>query len=161
MPLEFTPFSEDRPVRIYRTNLPHWRQDGCTYFITFRLADSSPQEILDVWQSGTLPYAALFAAQIAIVAVQIWVIARTRRGPQTLSTKARRAVFVIGSTYFSFMVFRLIAGATFANEHSWFDAPVPSTFHLVLAAFAIISAHEPGPTTHTATEQNSRSVSRS
>ena len=50
MPLSFAPFSEHKPLRIYRTNLPHWRQDGCTYFVTFRLADSIPHQILDGWQ---------------------------------------------------------------------------------------------------------------
>jgi REP element-mobilizing transposase RayT len=31
---------------MYRRHLPHWRQDGATYFVTFRLADSIPQEHL-------------------------------------------------------------------------------------------------------------------
>ncbi len=30
--------------------LPHWRQDGATYFVTFRLADSLPQERLEQWR---------------------------------------------------------------------------------------------------------------
>ncbi|MBT8046308.1 MAG: primosomal protein N' [Pontiella sp.] len=30
-------------------NLPHWRQDGTTYFVTFRLGDSLPKEKLDQW----------------------------------------------------------------------------------------------------------------
>jgi REP element-mobilizing transposase RayT len=30
-------------------NLPHWRQEGVTYFVTFRLADSIPQERLAQW----------------------------------------------------------------------------------------------------------------
>ncbi len=40
----FDPFA---PVEIYRRNLPHWRQGGVTYFVTFRLADSLPQEKLE------------------------------------------------------------------------------------------------------------------
>lgn len=32
-----------RPVRIYTRNLPHWRQPGATYFVTFHLADALPQ----------------------------------------------------------------------------------------------------------------------
>lgn len=32
------------PVTMYRRHLPHWRQDGATYFVTFRLADALPQE---------------------------------------------------------------------------------------------------------------------
>ncbi|MCL4871964.1 MAG: Eco57I restriction-modification methylase domain-containing protein [Anaerolineae bacterium] len=34
------------PVDIYERNLPHWRQEGVTYFVTFRLADAIPQEKL-------------------------------------------------------------------------------------------------------------------
>jgi REP element-mobilizing transposase RayT len=30
-------------------NLPHWRQEGVTYFVTFRTADSLPQERLQEW----------------------------------------------------------------------------------------------------------------
>jgi type I restriction enzyme R subunit len=31
----------------YHGHLPHWRQSGCTYFVTFRLADSLPQRVVD------------------------------------------------------------------------------------------------------------------
>ena len=34
-------------VTIYRGKLPHWRQEGVIYFVTFRLADSLPQAKLD------------------------------------------------------------------------------------------------------------------
>ncbi|MCF7816998.1 MAG: cobalamin-dependent protein, partial [Kiritimatiellales bacterium] len=37
----FTPHQEIQQSR--RKNLPHWTQDGCTYFVTFRLADSIAQ----------------------------------------------------------------------------------------------------------------------
>ncbi len=40
----FDPFAS---VEISRRNLPHWRQGGVTYFVTFRLADSLPQEKLE------------------------------------------------------------------------------------------------------------------
>ena len=36
----------EREIRRYQRNLPHWRQTGATYFVTFRLADSLPQEAL-------------------------------------------------------------------------------------------------------------------
>jgi REP element-mobilizing transposase RayT len=32
-------------------NLPHWRQEGVTYFVTFRAVDSLPQEKLAQWLS--------------------------------------------------------------------------------------------------------------
>jgi REP element-mobilizing transposase RayT len=31
-------------------NLPHWRLDGGTYAVTFRLADSLPKEVLSSWK---------------------------------------------------------------------------------------------------------------
>ncbi|MEI6235275.1 MAG: transposase [Planctomycetota bacterium] len=36
----------DIPVTFYFRNLPHWRQVGATYFVTFRLFDSLPQSKL-------------------------------------------------------------------------------------------------------------------
>ena len=48
--LLFTPFDPDAPVGIYGRHLPHWRQDGATYFVTFRLADAIPQTKLRAWE---------------------------------------------------------------------------------------------------------------
>lgn len=42
-PPGFRGMDPDLPVRIYHRHLPHWRQQGATYFVTFRLADSIPQ----------------------------------------------------------------------------------------------------------------------
>jgi REP element-mobilizing transposase RayT len=44
---EFAPFDTSRPVSTYTRHLPHWRQAGATYFVTFRLADALPRELLD------------------------------------------------------------------------------------------------------------------
>jgi putative transposase len=46
-PPGFQGFREDLPLEIYTRHLPHWRQEGATYFVTFRLADSLPQTKLD------------------------------------------------------------------------------------------------------------------
>src|SRR5438477_6661213 len=48
--LLFTPFDREAPVARYGRHLPHWRQEGCTYFVTFRLADSIPQDKLRQWE---------------------------------------------------------------------------------------------------------------
>lgn len=46
-PIPFQGFDERGTVRIYQAgDLPHWRQDGCTYFVTFRLADALPQSVV-------------------------------------------------------------------------------------------------------------------
>jgi hypothetical protein len=43
-------FDPEAPVSELSGNLPHWRQDGTTYFVTFRLADALPQEKLFQWR---------------------------------------------------------------------------------------------------------------
>ena len=45
-PPGFQGLHPDKPVTKYVRHLPHWRQDGATYFATFRLADSLPQNKL-------------------------------------------------------------------------------------------------------------------
>ena len=45
--LYFNPYLEMSQTE---ANLPHWRQDSVTYFVTFRLADSVPQSKLSVWK---------------------------------------------------------------------------------------------------------------
>jgi REP element-mobilizing transposase RayT len=42
-------FDPQAPVTYLTGTLPHWRQPGATYFVTFRLADSLPQEKLRIW----------------------------------------------------------------------------------------------------------------
>lgn len=49
-PTALVPFDEHQAVRIYQRNLPHWRQDGCTYFVTFRLVDSIPAGVQREWE---------------------------------------------------------------------------------------------------------------
>jgi len=51
MPLPlFRAFDPTAPVAKYGRHMPHWRQDGATYFVTFRLADSIPAEKLGQWE---------------------------------------------------------------------------------------------------------------
>jgi putative transposase len=46
-PPGFRGLDPELPVTQYQRHLPHWRQDGATYFVTFRLADSLPQSKLN------------------------------------------------------------------------------------------------------------------
>jgi hypothetical protein len=41
-PPGFQGLRDDLPLTFYEGTLPHWRQDGATYFVTFRLGDSLP-----------------------------------------------------------------------------------------------------------------------
>ena len=45
----FRAFNEHGPLRIYYRHLPHWRQPGATYFVTFRQSDSIPKAVLAEW----------------------------------------------------------------------------------------------------------------
>jgi replication-associated recombination protein RarA len=43
-------FDSSAPIgRLRGGNLPHWRQDGAMYFVTWRTADSMPRERVDQW----------------------------------------------------------------------------------------------------------------
>jgi REP element-mobilizing transposase RayT len=48
--LPFQAFDSSSTIEIHNRTLPHWQQVGCTYFVTFRLADSLPQEKLRQWR---------------------------------------------------------------------------------------------------------------
>lgn len=48
--MPFKSFDPDVEVNRKRRNLPHWRQDGVTYFVTSRLADSIPKYKLALWK---------------------------------------------------------------------------------------------------------------
>jgi REP element-mobilizing transposase RayT len=43
-------FNSHEEIVKTRNNLPHWQQEGACYFITFRLGDSLPEEILAPWR---------------------------------------------------------------------------------------------------------------
>ncbi len=42
----FEPYDPHAPVQIRRRRLPHWQQDRATYFVTFRLADALPADVV-------------------------------------------------------------------------------------------------------------------
>jgi hypothetical protein len=55
-PPGFQGLHPDKPVTIYVRHLPHWRQEGATYFVTFRLQDSLPQVKLDELEQWRLEW---------------------------------------------------------------------------------------------------------
>src|SRR5205814_2142937 len=46
----FRGFDEHAELQQTRRNLPHWEQEGATYFVTFRLADAVPAELAAQWR---------------------------------------------------------------------------------------------------------------
>ena len=45
----FNPYAE---IQYTENRLPHWQQAGAVYFVTFRLADSIPIQVLSQWHSA-------------------------------------------------------------------------------------------------------------
>jgi carbamoylphosphate synthase large subunit/REP element-mobilizing transposase RayT len=46
----FKSFDEQTKIEQTKRHLPHWEQPEATYFVTFRLIDSVPQDVLRQWQ---------------------------------------------------------------------------------------------------------------
>ena len=92
----------------------------------------------EIWQSGALPYPVLLMLQIIIIALMLAATVKFFRGTIVVQPTKGRIYFFLGSLYFVFMLIRFIAGFTVAHDGSWFDAPFPSFFHMMLALFVII-----------------------
>jgi REP element-mobilizing transposase RayT len=45
-PAGFQGLRSDLPISFYSRHLPHWRREGATYFVTFRLNDALPPDAL-------------------------------------------------------------------------------------------------------------------
>lgn len=56
IPGSFRGLNPRLPIHIYQRNLPHWRQDEATYFVTFRLADALPQSALRELETESLNF---------------------------------------------------------------------------------------------------------
>lgn len=93
------------------------------------------------WYSGALSYPWLLLSQIVIIAVLTVVLKNFYSGQ--VSAKYGLGIFltVSGALYFGLMVFRLIAGLTFASHHPWLGATIPAIFHIVLASFVLLAGH--------------------
>lgn len=90
------------------------------------------------WQSGLLPYPILFIFQILII---IWMsnqclkVARGNIPPNAIKS---RILLWLGGAYFLIMLTRLIGGLTILSQHYWFNAKLPTFFHLILSIFLLI-----------------------
>lgn len=91
----------------------------------------------EAWHSGLLPYPLLVASQLIIIGLALRVIVALLRG-RTSSRGAGRVLVAIGALYFTAMVGRLVLGLTALSHIAWFDARLPTGFHLVLASFLLV-----------------------
>jgi len=94
-----------------------------------------------MWQSGTVPYAVLVASQLVIIAAILAIIVRMRRGQVRPRRKLGVTLLVAGAIYMAGAAFRLVAGLSFLSHLSFFRAPIPSLFHMVLAGIVLTLGH--------------------
>jgi hypothetical protein len=95
----------------------------------------------DVWHSGALPYGLLFLSQLAILIALLDLAWRLWTGRVTPRRGVGTALLAAGTIYFGVMVARLAVGATILRGHSWFDRPLPTIFHMVLAGCLLVYGH--------------------
>ena len=109
---------------------------GAQLLQLYRPTDGLPP--FAAWHSGALPYPWLVALQLLTAATMLAAtlgVATRRIRPRPTWGRRLRA---LGLIYFGFMLFRLVSGLTFLSDRDWFAAPLPSAFHLVLAAFILV-----------------------
>lgn len=95
----------------------------------------------DAWYSGALAYPWLLASQLVIITVMAWVISGFAKGRILPRYILGKVLLALGSVYLLVMLFRLIAGFTFAAGHPWLGAHIPAFFHIVLASFVLLVGH--------------------
>ncbi len=101
------------------------------------LAPVSLLPAFEAWHSRALPYPLLVATQLVIITVYAWIAWGIQAGRTQPDRRLGRWLLGLGGVYFAFMLVRLVLGAT-VSPQTWFDAPIPTVFHLVLAAFLLV-----------------------
>ncbi|MDO9469083.1 MAG: hypothetical protein Q7J36_17420 [Thiobacillus sp.] len=94
----------------------------------------------DAWHGGVLPYPVLLLSQLLILAAMVIENLQLARGALVQRPRLGRWLALLGSLYFAGMVLRLVLGQTLYAGSSWFDRPLPTLFHLVLAAWLLLLA---------------------
>ena len=103
----------------------------------------------DAWQGSSLPFPALFAAQVVILAIIAVATLRMRAGRSLFGRRWVRPVAWFGVLYFAVMAARLVLGiggdaGAFGDSTllagKWFTAYLPTVFHLVLAGEVMLFA---------------------
>ncbi len=91
-----------------------------------------------LWHGGAMPYPLLLVLQLAILLIMIRINLHAGRTGLPYWPRVAKGLTVFGAMYFIAMLGRLIIGQLFDATPSWFDRPLPSLFHLVLASWLLI-----------------------
>jgi hypothetical protein len=75
------------------------------------------------------------------VAALGWTTYRMSGGGMKPRRSLGAVAMSVGGLYFAVMIGRLVLGLTFFSHVRWFASPIPTIFHLVLAAWILLYAH--------------------
>ena len=95
----------------------------------------------EAWHSGVLPYPALVAAQLLIIAWLARTAWRMTSAAVTPSYRVGVTLLTLGGIYFGVMLMRLILGLTILTSSRWFSSILPTVFHIVLASYLLVYGH--------------------
>ena len=101
----------------------------------------TPVEFLppfDDWQGSSLPYAVILSAQIAILAIAVYVTRRMATGANVVGARWASRIMTLGIIYFAAMATRIVLGLTLLPDVGWFTSWISSSFHLVLALQVVL-----------------------
>lgn len=90
------------------------------------------------WYSGTLSYHWLLLSQLIIIVILTITLKKFYVAQVSANQRWGKILISVGIIYFCSMMFRLIAGLTFAQHHPWLGATIPAIFHMVLACFILL-----------------------
>ena len=96
------------------------------------------------WHSGALPYEALLLSQIVLLALMAAAIGAVMRGDR--HSGLGRILLIGGWIYLAIMLARAVIGFAGLSNSAWFNQPLPTAFHLVIAGFlTVLGWHWWGP----------------
>jgi hypothetical protein len=95
----------------------------------------------EAWHSGSMPYGLLVFFQFLILGLMIRTSIRASRNRLAGTAKLGRFLWGFGLVYVALMLTRLILGQTLLEEYRFFANTITTSFHFVLAAFVLITAH--------------------
>ena len=93
------------------------------------------------WQLVDIPYSFSLTLQFIILCAMIGVTCKVAQNYVQPSLNKARFCMSVGWAYLGFMVFRMGIGVLIADTDSWFAVSISDFFHLVLAAFIILTGH--------------------
>ncbi len=99
----------------------------------FDLAALPPFE---AWHSGAVPYAYLLIGQLTILGAMVAACRAVLRGARY--PRLGRILLAGGSLYLAVVLARSVIGVLQLSESAWFDEPLPTAFHGVLASFVLL-----------------------